>query len=100
MIRDNIPISMTESLNYLGEGEKQDNMKIFVKKFVKIKPEKALELREKLTALKMLKVKQEHISKIIDLLPEKEEDMNKIFNDISLDEDESKKILETIKPYI
>ena len=42
-------------------------------------------------------MKPEDLVKIIDTLPEDSENLNKIFNDISLDEDESKKILQTIK---
>ena len=39
------------------------------------------------------------ISKIIDILPDKAEEVNKIFIDISLDENETKKILDTIKEF-
>jgi DNA-directed RNA polymerase subunit F len=42
-------------------------------------------------------MKEEHISKIIDITPENQEDINKIFVGINLDENESKKILDTIK---
>ena len=47
----------------------------------------------------MLKLKQEHIVKIVDLLPEDALDLNKIFTDVSLDEDETTKILEIVKKY-
>ena len=46
-----------------------------------------------------MRVKQEHIVKIIDLMPENAEELNKIFVDSSLDEDETKKILETVKEF-
>ena len=46
-----------------------------------------------------MKLKNEHISKLIDLLPENKEDLNKIVNDVGLDEDETKKILDTIKEF-
>ena len=40
-----------------------------------------------------------NISKLIDILPEKAEEINKIFIDIGLDENETKKILDTIKEF-
>ena len=47
-----------------------------------------------------MKLKSDYISKIIDVLPETNEDVNKIFADISLDENETQKILDTVKQYI
>ena len=40
-----------------------------------------------------------HVSKIIDTLPESREELNKIFTEISLDEDEAKKILDVVEEY-
>ena len=37
--------------------------------------------------------------KIVDLLPEDSIDINKIFTDVSLDENETNKILEVVKKY-
>jgi DNA-directed RNA polymerase subunit F len=62
-----------------------------------MKKEKALELRKKLEALEMLKVKDVHIAKLIDLMPENKEDVNKIFSDVGLNEDEIQKIIITIE---
>ena len=44
-------------------------------------------------------VKSIHISKIIDLMPEDKENVNKIFTDVSLTEDETKQILDTIEEF-
>ena len=94
------PLSMTEALKYIeGERDSENEFKKFIKKFVKIKLEKIKEMRKKLEELNLLKMKPEHIVKIIDLMPEDAECINKIFNDISLDEDETKKILEIVKEY-
>ena len=71
----------------------------FIKKFIKINPKDAKELRKNIEELGLIKVNSEQISKIIDLMPEDEESLNKIFVDINLDEDETKKILETIKKF-
>ena len=46
-----------------------------------------------------MKLKEEHIVKIIDFLPETSEDLNKIFSDVSLDEKEINEILEIVRRY-
>ncbi len=100
MITNTEPLSMAESLEYIErEKDSGEEVKKFIKKFVKIKTEKAKELRKKLEALDLIKVKSEHIAKIIDLLPENQENLNKIFSDVGLDEDETKKILQTIEEF-
>lgn len=98
MIKNAQPLSMAETTKYVeGERDSEADVKKFVKKFVKMKPEKAKEIRKKIEELDLIKVKPEHIVKIIDLMPEDKENLNKIFTDVSLNEDETKKILETIK---
>ncbi len=100
MIKNTKPLSMAEALEYIEkEKDSGDEVKKFVKKFVKIKPGKAKELRTKVEALDLIKVKPRHIAKIIDILPENQENLNKIFSDVSLDEDETKKILQTIEEF-
>jgi DNA-directed RNA polymerase subunit F len=100
MIRSNEPLSMAEALGYIkGDKDVEVEVKGFIKKFVKLKPAEAKEMREKLEALDLLKLKAEYISKIIDLMPENNEELNKIFTDVSLDEDETKKILDIVKEY-
>ncbi len=98
MILHRESLSMVEANEYLDKDSGTD-LKGFIKKFVKMKPEKAKELREKIKSLDLLKVKEEHIAKLIDLLPETAEEINKIFSDVGLDEDETKKILDTIKEF-
>ncbi len=100
MIKENEPISMTEAQDYISKSDKGNEIKGFIKKFVKLKPKKAEELRKKLEELDMLKLKQSHVAKIIDLLPEDKENLNKIFTDISLTDEETKQILEIVKEYI
>ena len=98
MILNKTPISMAESKEYIDKDSGAETL-TFIKKFVSLKPEEAKKLREKIQGLSLLKVKEEHIAKIIDLLPETADDLNKIFIDMGLDEDETKKILETIKEF-
>ena len=100
MIKYREPLSMTESLEYIGDSEEgETEIKKFIKKFVKLKPEEAKKMREKLSALGLLKLKAEYVAKVIDTLPENQENLNKIFTDVSLDEDEAKKILDTIEEF-
>src|SRR3989338_6116630 len=61
-------------------------------KILKIKIEKANKLKEELKNLELLKLKEEDIVKIIDLMPEDVLDLNKIFVDVALNEDETNKI--------
>jgi len=100
MIYENKPLSMAESFDFI-RGAEAENAEVigFIKKFSILKPGQAKEMREKIEELKLLKVKPEHIAKIIDLLPDNSADLNKIFEDVSLDEDEANKILEIIKQY-
>jgi len=96
MINSNEPMSIPESGKYVEKGS---DFSTFVKKFTKLSPSEALEFREKLEKLDLMKLKTEYIVKIIDIMPENQEDLNKIFVGISLDEDESKKILDTVKEF-
>ncbi len=97
MIKTNELLSMAEAGEYIDKANSTD-VKGFIKKFTKLKSKEAKELRKKLENLDMMKLRTEQIVKIIDLLPENQEDLNKIV-DISLDEDETKKILETVKEF-
>ncbi len=100
MILDRTPLDMNEVGNIIKEipdSEKKEQIEIFLKKFKKAKPEQAKKLKEGLEKLDMLKIKRDHIVKIVDLLPEDASDLNKIFIDVSLNEDETNKILEMVK---
>ena len=85
----------------LVEKENEDELEIigFIKKFNKLKPRDAKNLKQSLNELKLIKIKADYVAKIIDVLPETAEELNKIFVDVSLDEDETKKILDTIKQF-
>ena len=98
MIKNNESLSMVEAMEYMKNTQNEEvEMMGFIKKLVKITPKKAKEIRKNIEELKLMKVRPQHISKIIDLMPENAEDLNKIFTDVSLNEDETKQILEKIK---
>ena len=100
MIKINKPLSMAEVTEYAKKIEDSEiNLSAFIKKFIKLNLKEAKELRKKIEKLELMKIKAEHIVKIIDLMPENVEDLNKIFADVSLNEDETRKILETIKEF-
>ena len=100
MIKNRESLSMAEAQEYLKDNENAAELEKFIKKFSKLDAKKAKELRKKIEEANLMKVKSDQISKIIDILPETAEDLNKIFEDTSLDENESKKILDTIKEVI
>ena len=97
MIKNNNSVSMVECLEYV---KKEDAETIaFIKKFTDLSLKDAKEIRKKIEGLNLIKIKNNHISKIIDLMPENFSDLNKICEDVSLDEDETNKILEIVKQY-
>ena len=96
MIRKNEPLSMVEILEYI---EKDSEVSKFVKKFTKLSLKESKEFKKRLEELGLMKLKPQHIVKIIDLMPEDKEDLNKIFIGMGLDEDETKKILDVVKEF-
>lgn len=99
MIKNSESLSMAEASEYINDNEKNTEIIAFTKKFSKMSTKDAKEIREKIKNLNLMKVQEEHISKIIDILPEDAQELNKIFVDVSLEEDETKKILDTVKEY-
>jgi DNA-directed RNA polymerase subunit F len=71
----------------------------YIKSYAKLSKDKALKLIEELTALNNHKLKEEHIVKIVDFLPQDAEDLNKILLDVTLSEEEINAILNIVKNY-
>jgi DNA-directed RNA polymerase subunit F len=100
MIKNSEPLSMAESLDYIkSDGEKETDVVGFIKKFSKLKAKDAKELRQEIEKLEIIKIKTEYAVKIVDVLPDSAEELNKIFVDASLDEDETRKVLDAIKKF-
>ncbi len=95
MIKDMKALSMVEASKYIENEE----LNAFVKKFTKMKDKVAAKMREELEKIGSMRIKEEHIAKIIDIMPEDSQDIAKIFSDVSLDENESSQILEIVKKY-
>ena len=100
MILDRTPLNLNEVeeiVKELPESPRKTETDEYLKKFLKAKPAQAKKIKEELESLDIIKVKRDHLVKIIDLLPEDASDLNKIFSDISLNEDETNKILAVVK---
>jgi len=99
MITNVKPLSLGETAELIGKSEENKDLRGYIKKFNKLKAGEAEKLRAEIEKIDNMKIKPEHVAKISDLLPEDAEDINKIFTDVSLDEDETNKILEIVKKY-
>lgn len=100
MITNTTELSMAESKEYLDKKNEQDaNTLAFIKKFTDLKIKDAKEMRKKLQELDLVKLNEQSITKIIDLLPENQEEINKIASSSNLDEDETKKVLDIVKQF-
>ena len=100
MIKERIPLGMYEvkdTLDELKETDRTKDVKAFIKKFSKLNSAKSKALKEEIEKLDIIKLKPSDIIKIVDILPENAAELNKLFTEISLDADETNKILETIK---
>ncbi len=102
MIKKTQPLTIAETRELLEKAEDRENFRAkksleYLKRFSKLKAEKAQELKKKLIGIE--KLKEYHIVKIIDILPETPEELRSIFfgEDISLDTNETEKILQIIK---
>jgi len=100
MIRKSEPLSIPEVLGYLDKkNEKESNLIGFIEKFNDVKFKDAKQIKEKINSLNLMKLREEHIIKLIDFMPNNSEELNKILMGVNLDEDETKKILDTIKEF-
>jgi DNA-directed RNA polymerase subunit F len=100
MIYDRTPLNLNEVqsiLENIPDSDRKEEVKIYLKKFLKAKKEQSEKIKQGLEEMDLLKLKREHIVKISDLLPEDASDLNKIFTDVSLNEEEINKILELVK---
>jgi len=105
IIKSSESLSMAEAKEILQEKDQEDpkikKVMAHIKKFSKLKPEKAKALKKEIMDLNIVKLKNRHISKIIDIMPEDNDDLKKIFvgEDITLDQNESTNILTAVKKH-
>ncbi len=98
-IKEERPITMAEVVASAGDSDKAGEVKKFIKGFNKMKVEKALEMFEELKALDLVRLKDEHIVKIVDFVPTDASELNKVVIELSLDQEEVTKILDITKKF-
>ena len=99
MIRKSIPLTLAEVYDLAGKGEKAENIKEFLKQFSETNLKKSIEMKEELSKLDLIKLKEDHIVKIVDFMPQDASDLAKVVAGVSFDQDEINKILEIVKKY-
>lgn len=99
VVTEENPITMAEVISLAGDSEKAVEIKKFIKQFNKMDVKKAIEMKEELKALDLIKLKDEHIVKIVDFVPKNASELNKVIIEVSLDSDEVAKILEVTGKY-
>ena len=99
MIKESRPITMAEVISIVGDSEKAEEVKKFMKEFKVLDFDKAKELEKELMALDLIKLKDEYIVKLVDFVPTDAAELNKVIIEVSLDADEVNKILEITKKY-
>lgn len=99
VVKEETPITMAEVVSLVGDSDKAEEIKKFIKNFNGLSAEKALKMKGELRDLNLIKLKESSLVKIIDFLPRDASEINKILNDISLDTEETSKILEVVGKY-
>ncbi|MCK4521908.1 MAG: hypothetical protein KAU20_05000 [Nanoarchaeota archaeon] len=103
------PISMAElkkEMENTKDEDEEPNFRVvrtkeYLNQFIVLDVKKAQELREKIEKLKIPRLKEEYIIKILDILPTRIEDLKSILQayTITITNDNIKRIVETVKPY-
>lgn len=98
-IREETPITLAEVVAMVGNSDKSVAIKKFIGSFNKMNVEKAREMKDALKELDLIKLKDEHIVKIVDFMPSSVAELNKVLVEVSLDGDEVIKIIEVVKNF-
>lgn len=105
IVKEN-PITMVElkeEIEKIKKRDKEPNLRVqkteeYINLFAHLKPEKEKELKEKITKLDIPRLKEEHIKKIIDILPIDIEDLKSLLQGytITVSKENIQKIVEVI----
>ena len=100
MILKNEPLSMAESADYI-KGAEVENTEVlgFIHKFTKAKGKDAIKMRQQIKDLEFIQIGDAHIVKIVDLMPGSKEELNKILSNVTMGEDDMKKILDIVSEF-
>ena len=96
-ILNKTPVSLVEVREIVKGLEGKEELKEYLKKFVKISKKEEESLKKSLQGLNSHKLNELHIAKVIDFLPQNSEEVHKVFADVSLSEEEINAILEVVK---
>ncbi|MEM1535223.1 MAG: DNA-directed RNA polymerase subunit F [Candidatus Pacearchaeota archaeon] len=89
-----------EAEEAVEENRRAEQTLEYASKFAKLNFDEAKKLREELKALQLAKLDDEHIVKIVDIVPRDADELRKIFvGSISPDQNEMQKILEIVAKY-
>ncbi len=99
MILSRKPLSLAEVKEYTKNLDESKPIHKYLKTFGKLNKADALKLAQEIRDLNNVKIKEEDIVKIVDLLPQDSSDVNKILLSVSLTEEEANTILEIVKKY-
>ncbi len=104
------PITLSElkvELETIKKHEKELNFRSnktleFLNKFVSLDREKVEELKKKIAAIKIPRLKDQHIVKIVDLMPKTVSDLKVLLQgySMSITNENLKKIIDTLQPYL
>ena len=105
-----IPVTLAElkeEITKIKQREKEPSIRItrmedYLNGFVELTPEQGKELRAALTKLAINRLKDEHICKVVDLLPRTSNELKVIMQGsaVSLTSDAINKIVETINEFL
>ncbi len=99
MIHSKTPVTLAEVKEIVKDMDEHKTLKDYLKKFTELSKDKAGKLKDELKKMNNLKMKEEHIVKLVDFLPREAEDVKKIFIDVSLSEEETNAILDIVRKY-
>ncbi|MFH1803022.1 MAG: hypothetical protein ABH864_06275 [archaeon] len=99
MIHEKQQLTLVEVKEIVDKLEEKQELKEYFKKFTKLTKAKADKLKEEIKGLGNIKIGEEHMIKLSDIVPRDAEDINKIFSDTGLTEEETNAILEITKKY-
>ena len=98
---------LREEITKIKEREKEASIRItrmedYLNAFVELSPEQGKELRTALTNLAINRLKEEHICKIVDILPKTVNELKVVMQGyaLSLTNDASSKIIDTINEFL
>ena len=106
-VLNEMPLTMAELKDKLEDIKKRDKelneraqkTQDYLNKFVKLKEKEALKLKDEVTNLKIPRLKDKHIIKIIDVVPKDMDSLKLIFSaeNITIKQEDLQRILDTIK---